>query len=95
MYILTIYSIDNDIEVKWQGASTDEMVLKRAALKWAMPYGLVEPEITADLDADQQAAYVTHLASDQVNSLFKELHSYLNDGAGADDPRIMLRKAEA
>ena len=95
MYILPIYNIfDGNIDIKLQRASPDERPLQRAALHWAMPYGIVEPEITSDMDEDQQASYVAELASDHVTRLFKELHSYLNDGAGADDPRIILRKAD-
>jgi len=95
MHILTIYNIfDGDIEIKLQQTSPDEQALQRAALLWAIPFGVVEPEITSDMDEDQQTSYLAHLTSDQVARLFKELHSYLNDGAGADDPRIMLRKAD-
>ena len=95
MYILTIYNIfEDDIEIKLQQASPDESALQRMALQWALPYGIVEPEIMSDMDEDQQASYVRDLASDQVDRLFKELHSYLNNGAGADDPRILLRKAD-
>lgn len=94
MYILTIYCIHDDMEIKMQQASPDERVVQRAALQWALPYGIVEPEVTSGMDKDQSASYVADLASDEVDRLFKELQSYLNDSAGADDPRILLRKAD-
>lgn len=95
MNILTIYNIvEDDINIKLQQASPDELSLQRIALQWAMPYGIVEPETTSDMDEDQQASYIANLASDQVARLFKALHGYLNDGAGAGDPRIILRKAD-
>jgi hypothetical protein len=95
MYILTIYNIvEDDIEIKLQQASPDERSLQLAALRWAAPYGIVEPELTSGMDEDQQLFYVDQLAPADVARLFKELHSYLNDGAGADDPRIILREAD-
>src|SRR6266545_1020801 len=93
MYVLTIYNIfDGDIEIKLQQAAPEERSLQRAALRWAAPYGIVEPELTSGMDEDQQLSYVADLAPDQVTQLFNDLNRYLNDGAGADDPRIMLRK---
>jgi hypothetical protein len=57
MYILTIYNIvEGDIEIKLQQTSPDEPSLQCAALQWAMSYGIVEPEITSDMDEDQQAS---------------------------------------
>lgn len=94
MYILTIYCIDSDIEIKMQQASADVCELKRAALKWAIPYGLVEPDTTAGIGIDEGCSYIMSLSPDRVDTLFQELCSYLNDGAGADDPRIVLRKAD-
>jgi len=39
MYILTIFEINDDIEIMWQQAALDKRTLYAAAVTWAKKYG--------------------------------------------------------
>jgi hypothetical protein len=78
MYILTIFAINDDIEIKWQQAGPDTRTLQAAAVAWAKAQGWeVEDE---DLTPAEQ---------------FAEVQSWFDSMAEGDDPRMILRKADA
>lgn len=76
MYILTIYSLPDDLYVILQQAGPDEKLLKRVALDWANQ--TFHWEVEDDTNVDEA---------------FEDLMSYI-DGCEADDPRILLRRAD-
>lgn len=78
MYILTIYYLIDDIEIKWQQAGSDTRILQIAAVTWAKENGW-------EAEDDEQP----------IDEQFAEVQGWFDNMVEADDPRMMLRKADA
>jgi hypothetical protein len=80
MYILTICEIIDDINILWQQANPDQDTLKAAAIAWVKAKGWWELDEEEALSPDEE---------------FEQVRILFGNAAEADDPRMILRKADA
>ncbi len=78
MYVLTIFEINDDIEIQWQQADPDKRTLQAAAVAWAKTQGWEAED--EDLTPAEQ---------------FAEVELWFDSMMEGDDPRMILRKADA
>ena len=79
MYVLTIYTLDPELNIQQQVLASDELKLKQYALEWA--------QIRYEWSPEQE---YTHLPDpEKYEALLNWLH-----GFSAEEPQVELRKAD-
>jgi hypothetical protein len=64
MYILTIFSLTDDVDILWQQAALDKRTLEAAAVNWAKKQGweLEEEDLSPDEEFEEVRSWFDNMA---------------------------------